>query len=196
MLTIRRRPYDDYGAYLRHQEEKTRLASLQKRLRRTHEERLASFHAAFRSYLSALLPSKAQCLCLGARRGEEVEALQDLGYRAIGVDLVPHEGLVLQADFHHLPFSARSFDMVFTNSLDHAFSLDRLGREIARVLQPTGVFNTHFTPGVYAQYESLDIPTLVDLAEGLSKHFRLAEQSTIIHMDQERLNLVFRRAPQ
>jgi ubiquinone/menaquinone biosynthesis C-methylase UbiE len=43
-------------------------------------------------------------------------------------------------DFHELQFADRSIDAVFTNSLDHAFDLDRILGEVRRVLRPGGLF--------------------------------------------------------
>jgi SAM-dependent methyltransferase len=90
--------------------------------------------------LSAL-EKGASVLCLGARQGTEVAAFQDLGCFAVGVDLNPgaNNPLVLYGDFHNLQFAARSVDVIFTNSLDHAFDLKKLTGEITRVLKPGGM---------------------------------------------------------
>src|SRR5581483_2782763 len=77
----------------------------------------------------------------GARLGTEVKAFLDLGCFAVGVDLNPGSGnrYVLHGDFHDLPFPQESVDLVFTNSLDHAFSVDRMIAEMRRVLKPGGL---------------------------------------------------------
>jgi SAM-dependent methyltransferase len=81
-------------------------------------------------------------LCLGARLGGEVRAFRSLGALAIGIDLNPGpiNAVVLPGDFHHLPFAASTFDLIFTNVIGHAFDLARLEHEICRVLKPRGGF--------------------------------------------------------
>lgn len=78
-------------------------------------------------------------LCLGARTGAEVRAAIRVGFTgSVGIDLHPIGRDVLRADWHDLPFSAGSFPMVYTNSLDHCLYLDTLMSEIRRVLTPQG----------------------------------------------------------
>ena len=80
-------------------------------------------------------------VCLGARQGTEVEVLRDLGFqRAIGVDLNPGPAnpLVVEGDFHQLDLPDQSVDLVYSNSLDHAFDLNLFFAEAKRVLRPGG----------------------------------------------------------
>jgi SAM-dependent methyltransferase len=81
-------------------------------------------------------------LCLAARLGTEVKAFIDLGAFAVGIDLNPGKAnrYVVVGDFHQLQFANHSVDVVFTNSLDHAFDLDRIVAEVQRVLTPGGHF--------------------------------------------------------
>lgn len=77
-------------------------------------------------------------MCLGARFGEEVRAFRDLGYNAVGLDLFAKEGdLVVKGDWNDIPFS-RVFNVVYTNSIDHSFNLDKEISEICRVLWGKG----------------------------------------------------------
>ena len=87
-------------------------------------------------------------VCLGARRGEEVQALLNLGLRAQGYDLVPAPPLVLQGNFHHLPVTDESADGVFCNSVDHSDEPQRLAAEIGRILRPGGAAVLHLSIGV------------------------------------------------
>jgi ubiquinone/menaquinone biosynthesis C-methylase UbiE len=41
-------------------------------------------------------------------------------------------------DFHCLQFPTASTDVVFTNSLDHAFDIKQVAIEVKRVLKPGG----------------------------------------------------------
>ena len=87
--------------------------------------------------------SPGKALCLGARRGEEVKALQSRGWDAEGIDLVPWPPLVKEGDFQLLDYPDAVFDLVYTNSMDHA--MDPFGMVLAakRVLKPGGVFYVH-----------------------------------------------------
>jgi ubiquinone/menaquinone biosynthesis C-methylase UbiE len=57
------------------------------------------------------------------------------------IDLNPgkENRYVVQGDFHDLQFAPKSVDVVYTNSLDHAFDIDRIAREILKVLKPEGL---------------------------------------------------------
>ena len=96
------------------------------------------------------LPASGNVLCLGARLGGEVEGFIAAGYFAVGIDINPGEGSrhVLLGDFHQLDFPDGSVDIVFTNSLDHAYDLKKLLGEVYRVLKPGGIFMTANKGGV------------------------------------------------
>lgn len=58
-----------------------------------------------------LLFNGVKALCVGARVGQEVAALQRVGVNdSVGIDLVPHPPLVIKGDFHHQPFDEETFD--------------------------------------------------------------------------------------
>jgi len=74
-------------------------------------------------------------VCLGARTGEEVLALRHLGIKnCVGVDLVPHTDLVIQADLHNLPYGDGSINFIYTNVFDHILKVDCFFKEMERVL--------------------------------------------------------------
>ena len=131
---LQRREYRTYAEYVTHQQSKLNFADL------------AAYDRTYRAQLHARLAAwqppaaGAPVLCLAARLGTEVRAFQDLGCFAVGVDLNPgpQNRFVLFGDFHELAFPAASAAVVFTNSLDHAFALDKLLGEVRRVLQPEG----------------------------------------------------------
>jgi SAM-dependent methyltransferase len=132
---FRQREYASYEQYVRHQQSKFQyldLAEYDRNYRRVLKERLQ---------VLALLKKGASVLCLGARQGTEVKAFQELGCFAVGVDLNPGKDnpYVLRGDFHDLQFAAESADVVFTNSLDHAFDVKKMLGEIGRVLKPGGL---------------------------------------------------------
>lgn len=132
---FQKRSYDSYEAYLEHQKAKLE----------THEfgKYDDEFRTALRERLMALeldWPGRT-VLCLAARIGTEVKAFLDLGAFAIGIDLNPGEEnrYVVHGDFHALQYAPGSVDVVYTNSIDHAFDIDRMAKEILKVLKPDGL---------------------------------------------------------
>jgi SAM-dependent methyltransferase len=88
-----------------------------------------------------LLPPGAVIVCAGARQGTEVEVLRNLGFRrAYGIDLNPGPAnpLVRYGDFNRIDAPDSSIDLVYSNSVDHAFDLDIFFGEHARVLRADG----------------------------------------------------------
>jgi SAM-dependent methyltransferase len=118
------------------------------------------FYRRFR-HLIRYLPPDATIICLGARQGTEVEVLRELGFRnAYGIDLNPgpENELVAQGDFHDIDVPDDSVDLVYSNSLDHAFDLERFFVEHRRVLKDDGfaLYDVHgaYSPGDKAAFES------------------------------------------
>lgn len=132
-----------YEEYVRLQKSKLEHLDL-----RRHEAR---FRAVLRERLkqTGLTARGKKALCLGARLGAEVAAFRDCGCFAVGVDLCPGENnpFVLYGDFHGLEFPDASVDLVYTNSLDHAWDLERILSEVRRVLSPDGLFVVEADPG-------------------------------------------------
>lgn len=140
-----RRRYDSYEEYVRHQASK--LDGVIDRLRENEEQEFSDFIGRFSD--CAPLAGMRSVLCLGARLGTEVRALHALGHFAVGIDLNPgpENPYVLPGDFHGLVFPDGSVDAVYSNALDHVFDLDRMVREVARVMRPGGVFLAEFEVG-------------------------------------------------
>ncbi|HEX8360815.1 MAG TPA: class I SAM-dependent methyltransferase [Longimicrobium sp.] len=134
----RRRAYPDYETYLEHQ--RTKLDAFRGSSIERHDRR---FHAALAKRLAVLPISfeRKAVLCLAARQGSEVRAFIDQGAFAVGIDLNPGRDnrYVVVGDFHDLQFAAGTVDVVYTNSLDHAFDLGRILAEVRRVLVPGGI---------------------------------------------------------
>jgi SAM-dependent methyltransferase len=132
-----RRVYPDYETYLLHQRTKFDAASASFLI--DHD---ACFYEALSRRLAALpFPlERRSVLCLAARQGTEVRAFIERGAFTVGVDLNPGRDnrYVVVGDFHALQYGDRTVDVVYTNSLDHAFDLDRVIVEIRRVLAPEG----------------------------------------------------------
>jgi len=128
--SVQRRAYPSYEAYAEHQRAKLG----HRNLTRYNPQ----FVDALEQRLAALTPPVAgSVLCLGARSGAECEALIKRGCFAVGIDLNPgaENRYVVTGDFHDLQYADGSVDIVYTNSLDHAFDLERIVNQIARVLK-------------------------------------------------------------
>lgn len=134
------RKYKSYDQYVRHQVTKARFLSGWKEIRVSH------FKNEFMS--SKCLSDVGEnetVLCVGARFGEEVAVLRDMGYLAIGIDLNPEQKnkFVLFGDVHQIEFPNSVFDKVFCNVLDHVLDIEKALSEIARVLKSPGLFVAH-----------------------------------------------------
>jgi SAM-dependent methyltransferase len=175
------RRYDSYGEYLEHQKSKLK----------THD--FGNYDFEFRKELRERLSvldldwHGRTVLCLGARIGTEVKAFLDLGCFAIGIDLNPGIGnrYVVQGDFHELQFASNSVDVVYTNSIDHAFDLNRLAKEVMRILKSDGIFIVEAVqgsaqgvkPGFFESFFWKDIDDLVRMFE--NSDFTMTGRSAI-----------------
>lgn len=138
-MSIKIKQYDNYNQYISHQQEKTLdVARRKKWLGEEWEPKLIEFRKLFADYREALSACRV-ALCLGARTGQEVFALREMGIDAIGIDLVPHEPLVIKGDVHDLCYPDSSIDFVFSNMLDHSCDPKKFVSEIERVLRPGGI---------------------------------------------------------
>lgn len=142
--------YEKYSQYVEHQKEKTNDPVRRKKWLTTEWDlKLQGFKKIFsRCMEENVLVSGQKALCIGARTGQEVQALLDLGMDAIGVDLVGHDSLVLEGDMHELPFKNKEFDFVFSNVFDHALYPDKKCSEIERVLKNNGHALLQFQVGI------------------------------------------------
>ena len=131
---FQKRDYTSYDAYLEHQKSKLGIhdfANYDVEFREALRERMSRLDVNWRG---------RTVLCLAARIGTEVKAFIDLGCFAVGIDLNPgaNNRFVVHGDFHDLQYAPGSVDIVYTNSLDHAFDIDRIGQQILKVLKADG----------------------------------------------------------
>ena len=169
--TFIRKDFRSYEEYVRLQRSKLEYVDLS-----TYD---IKYREALRSRLqnSALIRQGMTVLCLAARIGTEVKAFLDLGAFAVGIDLNPGENnrYVLHGDFHDLQFAPSSIDVVFTNSLDHAFDIEKLLDEMKKVLKPSGLLIVEAVaettarkgkpPGGYESFWWTEIEDLISLFE-------------------------------
>tara|TARA_A100001011_G_C14269071_1_gene826132 strand:- start:226 stop:1503 length:1278 start_codon:yes stop_codon:yes gene_type:complete len=146
--------YIDYESYINHQKEKTSNTDKRKVwLNEEWDTKVASFEKEFRKLEAFLTPDK-KCLCLGARTGQEVAALKNMGIEdAIGTDLIPQTPHVIEGDVHNLDFEENTFDFIYTNILGHSIDPKKMIAEVERVLKPGGLFHLQIRTGLDNQDE-------------------------------------------
>lgn len=176
---IRIRPgYKSYDFYIQRQLNKT----LNPRLRtiwmtRDWDRKIKVFSRFFQDLKrQGLLSNDSKCLCVGARVGQEVEALKRVGVTdSVGMDLVPYPPLVVKGDFHHQPFDDETFDFEFSNVFDHALYPEKFVGEIERTLRPGGLCVLHGALSTRSdKYSANDIYSVEALV-------RLFRRSEVVH---------------
>ena len=85
------------------------------------------------------LQNKKNSICLGARTGQEVFVLRELGLDSIGIDLAEFPPYTIKGDIHNLEFEDEKFDLIFTNILDHSLDLEKFISEMERVCVKDGI---------------------------------------------------------
>ncbi|KAH7515616.1 hypothetical protein FEM48_Zijuj10G0045400 [Ziziphus jujuba var. spinosa] len=138
--------YSSYDAYIQRQLNKTLNPKLRQIWTTRDWDRKIRVFARFFQEMKEkkLLWNESRSLCIGARVGQEVEALRRIGVKdSVGMDLVPYPPLVVGGDFHHQPFGDGTFDFEFSNVFDHALYPEKFVAEIERTLKPGGVCVLH-----------------------------------------------------
>jgi len=167
--------YEKYDDYLEHQKEKTLDPVRRKKwLGEEWDLKLNGFSYIFGNTCQNILEEGMNALCIGARTGQEVVALKNLGIDAIGIDLVECPPHVVFGDMHDLSYDDNSFDFVFTNVFDHSLFPEKLISEVERVLKVGGYFllqmQVHQEIDDYAENEIDSVDT--DIAP-LFKHSQI-----------------------
>ena len=141
--------FENYEDYIRFQKEKTLDQSRRSKwLNDEWDIKTNFFNKIFSSLINEInLPNDANCLCIGARTGQEVYALQKLGFSAIGIDIVECKPLVEVGDMHNLKYKNDTFDFIFCNILDHSLYPEKSISEIERVLKKNGFCFLQITVG-------------------------------------------------
>ncbi|GAB2269733.1 hypothetical protein Dimus_004654 [Dionaea muscipula] len=177
---LRIRPgYTNYSAYIEHQLNKTQNSKLRRIWTTRDWDRKVRVFAEFFNSLkrSNLLSNASKSLCIGARVGQEVAALRQIGVAdSVGIDLVPYPPLVLKGDFHSQPFDDETFDFEFSNVFDHALYPQKFVGEIERTLKPGGVCVLHVSLNkVTDKYSANDLYSVAPLVE-------LFKRSKVLHV--------------
>jgi len=132
--------YNNYEEYIDHQKQKTTDPRRRKKwLGEEWEMKMEGFKEIFNQY-PKIIEAADSAICLGARTGQEVVALREVGVdNPIGIDIVPcEEKGVIKGDIHDIQFEGDSFDLVYTNIFDHALYPDKFCQEMERVVKSGG----------------------------------------------------------
>lgn len=143
------RHYNDYDTYLDFQSRKTKdPVKREKWLGEEWPIKLEGFKKEF-SKFGGMINENTKALCIGARTGQEVVALRELGVKDVtGIDIVPHLPNVIEGDMHNLAFEDNSFNFVYTNVIDHSIDPKKMIEEIERVLAPDGLLFLQIQVGI------------------------------------------------
>ncbi|KAK6930912.1 Methyltransferase type 11 [Dillenia turbinata] len=171
--------YSSYDSYIQKQLNKTLNPKLrQVWTTRDWDRKIQVFSKFFdRLKTEKLLTNESKALCIGARVGQEVQALKRVGVSdSVGIDLVPYPPLVVKGDFHHQPFDDETFDFEFSNVFDHALYPEKFVGEIERTLKPSGVSVLHVALSRRAdKYSANDLYSVKPL-------LRLFKRSELAHV--------------
>ncbi len=144
--------YADYNDYENHQKEKTTDPErVKKWLNEEWDIKINGFKEVFQRNWK-YLEGKQKAICMGARTGQEVKALLDMGINAIGIDLVPFLPYTVEGDIHALNYNDNEFDFVFTNIFDHSLHPDVFCSEMERVCKSEGIIIIHLQLGLEDEY--------------------------------------------
>jgi len=184
---LKTRKYRQRRHYLRHQRAKARFV-----LGGYRDRRYDHFRRNFRS--ARWLKEGKSVLCVGARFGEEVKALRDLGHSAIGVDLYPGKNnpYVIEGDASDLPFFEGKFDICFSNIFDHILEIEASIGEIVRVLKSDGILVLHLNDQVARDFEVQSWNDPIDMAMLIG---RLLNRTPLIDSRDTFIEAVFNLSP-
>ncbi|XP_041009706.1 uncharacterized protein LOC121253846 [Juglans microcarpa x Juglans regia] len=162
--------YASYKSYIQRQLDKTLNPKLRELWKtRDWDRKILVFGGFFQDLKrKQLLSNDSKALCIGARVGQEVEALRRIGVSdSVGIDLVPCPPLVIGGDFHNQPFDNETFDFEFSNVFDHALYPHKFVGEIERTLKPGGVCVLHVAlsrrSDKYSANDLYSVKPLVDM---------------------------------
>ena len=197
------REYRDYKDYVKFQSEKT--LNPEKRKKWLNEEwdlKLEGFKKEFSKFGNAI-GKDTKALCIGARTGQEVVALKEMGVKeVVGIDIVPHLPHVIEGDMHNLSFEDNSFDFVYTNVFDHSIDPKKMISEMERVVKvggyiflqcQIGIDQDKYTESII-EHPIYDILTLTDttfciICQPIQRNFAGMNFEFVFTKSQELLNL-------
>lgn len=168
--------------YINHQKAKTTDPSkIKKWLGKEWNIKLNGFKEIFSQY-DGTFNKSGKCVGLGARTGQEITTLRELGYEdSIGVDLVAFEPYTIEADFHDLPFENNSVSLVYSNAVDHVLNPSLWSQEIDRILCKEGyiLFNLQINmdQDEYSVFEIKNVKS--DLIDKYFSDYKIIKNNSI-----------------
>ena len=140
--------HSTYDGYIKKQLEKTAdPKKIQKWKGIEWETKVNGFRNLFKRN-QEFLNNKKKALCLGSRTGQELFVLRELGLEAIGIDLVEFLPFTIKGDIHNLIFEDKTFDLIFTNILDHSLHLEKFIHEMERVAISGGIIILNYQENI------------------------------------------------
>lgn len=140
------------------------------------------------------LNNKKKALCLGSRTGQEVFVLRELGLEAIGIDLVEFLPFTIKGDIHSLIFEDKTFDLIFTNILDHSLHLEKFIHEMERVAISGGIIILNYQENIMGDDYSENIIYNSRPIVEMFKNSRLLRNRNIKNtFDQMNKELIFEK---
>ena len=117
------------------------------------------------------LSGGSSVLCVGCRNGLELDLFANAGVgEIVGIDLISQRPDIRVMDMHEIAFADGRFDAVYaSHSLEHAYDLDTVVSEIARVARPGAVVGVE-VPLDPASHEAdrVEFRSLADLRDAVS----------------------------
>lgn len=171
---IRRRVSGEYEAYLAKQASKAKRPSTVAKIHPHRGDRVKWFAQRF-SRLSG-----RSAVCLGARYGEEVEALQGLGWKATGIDIDEYPPWVVAGDMNQ-PIEGKH-DLIYTNAFDHCWEPERFISNVRAAMNPGGRLVLHLSDGKAGAFETVEWDETEDVTNLLSRSGFTVER--VEHIDK------------
>jgi len=171
-MIVRLDKYKNYRQYINHQKEKTTKNIVIKNHIDNWNKRVKYFEDELK-YIN--IKKNSKCLCIASRYGEEVEALKNLGFDAVGIDLVECKPLTIKMDMHNLKFNNNTFDFVYTNAIDHSYYIDKVIKEMIRVLKNNGILMIKIELNNQNEYESYLFESESDINSIVNKNLNSYE---------------------
>ena len=186
--------HSTYDDYIKKQIEKTAdPKKIQKWKGIEWETKVNGFRNLFKRN-QEFLNNKKKALCLGSRTGQEVFVLRELGLEAIGIDLVEFLPFTIKGDIHSLIFEDKTFDLIFTNILDHSLHLEKFIHEMERVAISGGIIILNYQENIMGDDYSENIIYNSRPIVEMFKNSRLLRNRNIKNtFDQMNKELIFEK---
>jgi len=170
---MRKKTYTDYNQYIEHQSKKNDLNAVIDFHTKNWDKITKNFEIRFKRLnfvKDTENKSDKKTLCVGARAGQEVQGLINCGYQSIGIDVNPMKGyehLVKKGDAHHTNFEDNTFDVIYTNVIDHIYNLPLFIKECNRILKNDGymIFDFCVTGEGFGEYDIVSLSQASELTD-------------------------------